>query len=211
MEWKKYSRKINKRCCEYYLERGLAKTKEDAKNLVSQHQLKNAGVNASYYIERGYSKEEVVEFLDIINQKKKLHKRNRSFLKEKYGEKWLEHYEQTAREYRQKMEDKGIWIKFCDLDEWKKYKYRVSFLTSQTVAFSNIKHLEKRSKEWHLDHIFSTKQGFILNVECEIIASEVNLRIIHSSYNCSKKDKCDISLKKLYSLYENLKGKNNEN
>lgn len=206
-EWINYNKNNSRRCSEFYISRNLASSEEEAKKLVIEYQLNTSGVHLEYYLNRGYSEQDIKDFLDIINAKKKLHKRNRNFLKQKYGNKWLEVYEKSAAEYRKKMEDRGAWIKLEDLDEWTKYRSRVEFLTEQSIRLEVIPNIENRSNEWHLDHIFSIKQGFVCFVEPEIIASPVNLRIISQIQNCSKQARCDISLKDLYCSYTKWKNK----
>lgn len=213
-EWSEYCKKQSKRCWQYYLDKNLASSIEEAKKMVSKHQKLTSGVHIDYYINKGYKEEEIKDFFEIINYKKSLTKRNRKFLKEKYGDEWVAEYEKNAASYREKMENGGHWIKLSDLDDWIKYKYRVYFLTELTLFENKIDNIDKRSKEWHVDHVFSIKQGYILNIPPEIISSPVNLKVVHFSYNCSKRDKCDITVNKLYNLYnkwreENESKKNN--
>lgn len=208
-KWIDYQKGNSRRCKEFYLSRGLANTVEEAVKQVKDYQLKNSGVNVEYYLARGYKKEEIEDFISLINLKKRNHSRNRKYLKSIHGDKWQEVYENVHKKYRQNMEDSGTWIKLEDLDSWIKYQLRVWFLTEQSVINDAIKDIEKRSTFWHLDHIFSVKQGFLLDVEPEIIASPVNLRIISRSQNCSKQDRCDITLEKLCNEYK--KWRENEN
>lgn len=63
-----------------------------------------------------------------------------------------------------------------------------------------IDRIELRSRSLHLDHIYSIHAGFINGVDPKIIGSVYNLRMIDASYNCSKRDKCDITLGELMSL-----------
>lgn len=62
-----------------------------------------------------------------------------------------------------------------------------------------------RSKDWHLDHAFSIKAGFIHNIDPKIIGSKQNLRIISQHDNCTKGAKCSITLEQLLEDYENGK------
>lgn len=206
--WIAYQRKNSKRCYDFYIDRKLASNKDEALEMAKDYQLCNAGVNVQYYKNRGYSKEEIKDITDIINQKKKQHSRNREFLKKVHGDKWLDVYVDVAYRYRKSMEQKGIWIRLEDIDDWKKYKLQVSFLTRQSCLTGMIEDLNKRNNEWHLDHIFSIKAGYVNNVPAQVIASPVNLRVVSSSYNCSKREKCDIKLEDLYKNYSIWRSRN---
>ena len=67
-----------------------------------------------------------------------------------------------------------------------------------------IPNIELRGKKhgYSLDHIYSKKQGFIDNVDPEIIGHWSNLRIILESENNSKQAKCDITLEQLLYNYD---------
>ena len=55
----------------------------------------------------------------------------------------------------------------------------------------------KRSKDWHLDHKFSVKAGFIYNVSPEIIGHVANLELLPAYDNLSKCAKCSITIDEL--------------
>ena len=59
----------------------------------------------------------------------------------------------------------------------------------------------KRGPDWHLDHIYSVKAGFINKVDPFIIGSCANLRIISKSENLQKNARCDITLEQLLEKY----------
>lgn len=208
-QWEIYNKNHSVRCKEFYLTKGLAKTEAEALEMVRQHQFKTAGVYDQYYIERGYSVEEIEETMEVIKAKKRLHSRNRKYLIEKHGSiAAASIYKEISDRYRKNMENRGNWLKQDEIDSYRKYKLRVEFLTEHNIIFHNILHLEKRSPEWHIDHIFSIKQGYIQEVEPEIIACPINLQIVHASYNCSKRDRCDMSLDCLRFKYIEWKEKN---
>ncbi len=79
------------------------------------------------------------------------------------------------------------------------YKYLVIENTNKT--YKKFKHIidndKKRSKNMHIDHIYSIYDGFINNVPVYIISSLYNLRLIPSSDNMSKGKRSDISLDEL--------------
>lgn len=57
-------------------------------------------------------------------------------------------------------------------------------------------------KEYHLDHKFSIKQGFLNNIPIEIITHPCNLYMMWWEDNLKKQDNCDITIIK---LFENIK------
>lgn len=60
-----------------------------------------------------------------------------------------------------------------------------------------------RGKEYHLDHIYSRKEGFDNNIPPEIIGHWTNLRLMPAQKNNGKSSKCDKTIEKLYEDYEN--------
>ena len=50
----------------------------------------------------------------------------------------------------------------------------------------------------HLDHVFSIKEGFLNDIDPQIIAHVTNLKIIKSFDNCSKGSKCDKTIDQLF-------------
>lgn len=59
----------------------------------------------------------------------------------------------------------------------------------------------QRSRDLHLDHIYSISEGFKNNVPPEIIGHWTNLRLIPKKENSSKGADCHKTLKKLYEDY----------
>lgn len=59
----------------------------------------------------------------------------------------------------------------------------------------------KRGPDWHLDHIYSVKMGFVNNIDPQIIGSRHNLRIISKTQNLRKNIKCDITIEELLEKY----------
>jgi hypothetical protein len=86
-----------------------------------------------------------------------------------------------------------------DPSDYVKYSKAVWYYTTQTY----FKHKDIidpngiRSIEWHLDHKYSVKAGFINGVEPKIIGSKENLCILSRFENCTKNAKCSITLKEL--------------
>lgn len=201
-------RKRSKRCVDYWMSRGF--TEQEAKIKVSEFQMKTAGVNRDYYISRGFTEEETSIIIQKIDQKKKNHRRNREYLKEKYPDNWQDIYRESLDRYRQKMEAQGLWTPFSILDDFQKYRSLVLHYTRLSVKMfpGLIENLEKRSREFHLDHRYSLKMGFINDIPAEIIGSPVNLEIIPGPENCIKKAKCSISQKNLLQEYKKFKDQN---
>lgn len=59
----------------------------------------------------------------------------------------------------------------------------------------------KRSKDFHLDHIYSISEGFKNNIPPEIIGHWTNLRLIPKIENSSKGAKCHKTKEQLYEDY----------
>jgi hypothetical protein len=57
----------------------------------------------------------------------------------------------------------------------------------------NPQNLKRSKKDYHLDHLFSIKQGFLQNIPIEIISHPCNLQMIHYKDNLKKQDECWIS------------------
>ena len=184
---------------EYYITRGMNPL--DAAETAREYNIKSAGVSKQYYIDKGYDEDEIDIILEEINKKKKNHSRNRNFLKEKYGDSWIYHYKKTIKKYRDTMEGNGSWIPLEKLEGFREYKTLVDWWTRQTIFNEHIENIEKRSTKYHLDHMFSKKQGFLQNVLPKIIGSKYNLRIIPADENCKKSMNCSISLNTLLNLY----------
>lgn len=59
-----------------------------------------------------------------------------------------------------------------------------------------------RNREFNLDHIFSIQQGFLHNIEAEIIGNYTNLRVISSIENRQKYIQCDKTIDELIENYK---------
>lgn len=203
-----YMRRRSKRCIEYWICRGYSL--EDSKIKVGEYQISTSGVHKKYYEERGYSNEEIDVILTHINHKKKNHIRNTKYLKEKYPDSWKEIYLESSEKYRKRMEELGVWIEKSIIDDFRKYKSLVNRYTNESLLFYGdlIENLELRSKNFHLDHKYSIKMGFINEIDPKIIGSIINIEIIPSAINSSKKEKCSVTKQQLFKEYKNFKEKN---
>lgn len=211
-EWKEKKeyemRRKSKRCIEYWIDKGYSSI--DAEIKVIEHQKYSSGVYREYYLNLGYSDDEIDIIMSQINQKKKNHQRNTKFLKEKYPESWKEIYLDISRKYRERMEELGLWIGSDIIDDFKKYRYLVNRYTNESILFYGdlVENLNLRSKEYHLDHKYSIKMGFINDIDPKIIGSIVNIEIIPAKINFSKRQNCSITKQKLLKDYKNFKEKN---
>lgn len=108
--------------------------------------------------------------------------------------------------WRTKMENGGYFTPLSEKDEVEQYRQLVWYYTRKN-DLSILPNSEKRGRldeaedAYHLDHIYSITDGYINNVEPEIIGSIYNLRFIPAMDNQIKKTKSDISLKELKKLY----------
>jgi hypothetical protein len=57
----------------------------------------------------------------------------------------------------------------------------------------NPSNLKRGMKSYHIDHKFSIKQGFLLNLPIEIITHPCNLHMVHYMDNLKKQDECWIT------------------
>lgn len=208
-EKKEYDmRRKSKRCLEYWTHCGY--TLKDAKVKVCEYQISTSGVHIEYYKQRGYCDDEIDAILSQINAKKKNHIRNTKYLKEKYPDSWEDIYLESSQKYRKRMEELGVWIEESIIDDFRKYKSLVNRYTNENLLFYGelIENLELRSKHFHLDHKYSIKMGFVNDIDPKIIGSLVNIEIIPSILNCSKKEKCSVTKQQLIKDYKEFKEKN---
>jgi hypothetical protein len=75
--------------------------------------------------------------------------------------------------------------------EFYKYKSRVKYYTKKTIkqCSTQIENLDKVGKglnDYHIDHIVSIKDCFMVNLDVKIVADIINLRAIPSFENLSK-------------------------
>lgn len=82
----------------------------------------------------------------------------------------------------------------------KEYSNRAAqYADTQYKRYANIIDPDKkRSKDWHIDHIFSVTDGFLNNVPINIISDITNLRLISDKENYSKHRNSHKSLDDLY-------------
>lgn len=91
-----------------------------------------------------------------------------------------------------------------EIMEVKNYKKIIRSLTVKTYKkYKNIinpDNLEIGRGKYHIDHKFSIHEGFKCNVDVITMSSKENLQIISERENCSKQEKCSLTLDELFSL-----------
>jgi hypothetical protein len=94
----------------------------------------------------------------------------------------------------------GRWLRPEEKNEFSVYCEKVKQITEEnfTKYFYQIPNGKKRSREYHLDHKFSTSAGYRLGLSEEVIGHYKNLEIVFHSINESKGAKCSITLHKLF-------------
>lgn len=169
-----FDRKNSPRCVEYWIERkGLSEA--DAILMVSSTAKQHA-INAN--LNRPPE-----------SQCRKIEYWRKKCASEEYARKKLREH-QTNRK-----------IDISIISELRKYYVNVWWYTKQNLH--KVPNIEKRSNDYHLDHIFSIRNGFDCSVDPCIIGSEVNLRIISAYENNTKYSRSDIELEELYEKYNN--------
>jgi len=102
--------------------------------------------------------------------------------------------------------DKGLIIPDEQLPLFKLYTRIVWKLTSRTINDypNKIKNLKKRSRNFHLDHKFSIKMGFLYNILPFYIAKPNNLEVIDATQNLKKNWKSSITEQELFEGSETI-------
>lgn len=204
-EKKKSMTKRSKWCVNCWIDKGL--TLGEAEEKVREYQRNNSGVHKDYYRNLGYSEEEIDIIFQELKKKQKNHHRNTNFLKEKYPDSWREVYNEVSKKYRNRMEELGLWVVKDLIDDFTKYRLLVSRYTKKSVLLYGdlVENLEFRSMNYHLDHKYSIKMGFLNDIDPKIIGSVVNFEIVPAKINLTKKAKCTITKKQLLKNYQQFK------
>jgi len=114
----------------------------------------------------------------------------------------------NKQEFKKKMIDKGYWLSEDAKSEFSLYRNSVRNITeiNYHTFFKEIPNAHLRSKKMHLDHKYSIFEGFMHDIDPEIIGHYKNLEIMSHYINESKNIKSSISLSKL--VEEILNSKN---
>lgn len=183
--------------------------KQNISNKSSSFYKRKSIWSKEYWVSRGYSEEQAIEQIKQ-HQKKNGKKANLNRKPESRTTNlnyWLSkgYDEDTAKE---KLRERQTTRK--NLNEIKNsltaYYKEVWYNTNKNKHL--VLNIEKRSTKYHIDHVFSIRDGFDNNVPPEIIGSHINLRILGARENIKKYRKSELSLEELYEKYESLGRKN---
>lgn len=131
--------------------------------------------------------------VDSIFKVESFKKNRKKTLKEKYGS---ETYNNSDKTRKTRIEN-GTQISDESFDGFENYKKIVTNRTStiyrNNKEIINPNNLERSPKTYHLDHLYSIKQGFLNNLPIEIITHPCNLHMINYQENLIKQDNCWIT------------------
>lgn len=200
---KKIHRSNSRRCFEFYLKKGLASTQEEAESMALEYQLGNSGVHKKHWRLKGLDEKSIEEKFIEINAKQAFGYKQ---YKEKYPDTWKERVYQRWEKYRKTINA----IPKDQLKLLESYYAEVMKHTKlSTIAYADkIPNLQLRGKDYHLDHKYSIKMGFIHNIDPAVIGHWSNLEVLPAIKNCSKGSKCSISLETLFEIIEKEKHEN---
>lgn len=124
-------------------------------------------------------------------------KKRKKTLKEKYGS---ETYNNPDKTKKTRIEN-NTQINDEIINEYLNYK-KITVNRTMTIFRNNEdiinpEKLKRGKKEYHIDHLFSIKQGFLENIPVEIISHPCNLHMIFYIDNLKKQDNCWISKEEL--------------
>lgn len=201
-----FQRRNSRRCAEFYLSRGLATTLDEANRCVSEYQLNTAGVNIEYYLSLGLPIEEASEIIAMINLRKDIYKRWKETLTPCEFKSRVQERHDKYRRTINSLSNQSL------LEEFQTYANEVWKFTKLNLMLHSDKvtDIDKRGRkhDMSLDHVYSIKQGFIDDVDPEIIGHWTNLAVVDNSYNCAKQARCDKDLNQLLEDY--ARGTKNE-
>ena len=92
-------------------------------------------------------------------------------------------------------------IKFSYKKDLEQFIYYYNVWKYTIINSPNVKDIEKRGKDFHLDHIIPIKIGYKYNISPQIIGSLHNLRIIDFKSNLHKANRITEDTIKVLSLY----------
>jgi hypothetical protein len=140
-----------------------------------------------------------------VFQLKEIKEIRKNRLKEKYGDDTYNNPDKT-RNTRIK---NGTQINEDMIDDFIKYKKLVINRTITVYRNNqnmiNPNNLKRSKKSYHIDHLFSIKQGYINNLPIEILSHPCNLHMIYYKENLIKQDNCWITLEELLLKIINFK------
>ena len=92
-------------------------------------------------------------------------------------------------------------VKFSYKKDLEQFIYYYNTWKYTIINSPNVKDIEKRGKDFHLDHIIPIKIGYKYNISPQIIGSLPNLRIIDFKSNLHKANRITEDTIKVLSLY----------
>jgi|AntRauTorckE6833_2_1112554.scaffolds.fasta_scaffold06355_4 hypothetical protein len=132
------------------------------------------------------------------------------FYKAKYGDDWETEYRKRLTQFSLAHNS----LKLLDSYEVDSYMSEVQKHTQLSIInhSDKIPNFDKHKVSgYHLDHVYSKKQGFLDDIDPAIIGHYTNLAFVDSSYNMSKGAKCDKTKEKLLEDYKHGEKINYEN
>lgn len=124
-------------------------------------------------------------------------KKRKETLNERYGSETYNNPDKTKKtriENNTQINDEII----NDFLDYKKVIVnRTTTIYRNNIDIINPKKLKRGKKEYHIDHLFSIKQGFLENLPIEIISHPCNLHMIFYMDNLKKQDNCWITKEEL--------------
>ena len=112
---------------------------------------------------------------------------------------------EVASKAKKTKQDLGIWYKDYEVSEkFKEYSRTVRGLTETSIR-QNTDKFKKRGKDFHVDHIFTIKDGFSENIPPQIIANIVNLQLLDAVINSLKRTRSWITKEELYRRIKEIK------
>ena len=144
-------------------------------------------------------KEKIIEYYGCENvfQLEEIKYKRKETLIEKYGS---EKYNNPDKTRNTRIKN-GTQINDEMIDGFLEYK-KVAINRTITIYRNNQRiinpeSLKRSKKSYHIDHLFSIKQGFLSNLPVEVISHPCNLHMIYYKENLVKQDNCWITLSEL--------------
>lgn len=200
---KSYLREISPLSPDHYMKRGF--TKEESIAIAREHNIDISGANRTYWERRGYKREEIDEILLDINKKKVYTYKN--YIND-YGREWID----VVMKKIDDMNDKnGAYVPDT---EYERYEMRSRLITEiyfrayeDIITNANLRGYHDNGSCYHLDHIFSVKEGFKQGIPPEIMGHVVNLRVVPSRENIIKGSDCLYTKEELIEEYNKHESK----
>lgn len=201
---------------EYYLKRGFD---EDSINLILKRINNNKTskfklTSYQHFLKLGYKLDDISLIMRLI--KNSYPNINHAKLAEQG---FLKKYQEARDKISFIIDDIGWVINSLfalkdDREKYDTYKNQVLYFTNlnDLTKLENYGRVDENGRPFELDHIFSIKRGFVLEVPPEVIGCSSNLRFLSRHDNATKFIKCHITLEDLMNKYqEGLKDENKVN